>query len=142
MSLVYADIFHYIKRNRIFHIKRREVQHIADALLRNILKQKLGCFAVWVNKSDTLAILNILNGHIFQKRGFPHSGFADDIHMTRAILSFYTKRNFPITSICFSEICYFIIIHCFEKKLILNVLYHIYAKNTTAMIISKERLEY
>src|SRR3989344_2227928 len=78
MPLVYPNVFHNIERHWIFHIKRSEVEHIPNTFFRHILKKFLRRTTVRINKSQTVAVLNILNGHILKKSGFPHAGFADD----------------------------------------------------------------
>src|SRR3989338_6223161 len=77
----------------MLHVKWREVEHITDAVLRHIIKEKVGGLAVRVYKADAVTCADILNGHILKKRGLPHAGLPDDIHVPRAVALLDAERN-------------------------------------------------
>ena len=109
MPLIRSDILHHIERDRIFQIKRGEVNDIFQPRRRHIIQQFFRRRAVRVNKSQTAAVLNVLDGQIFQQGGFSHAGFTDDIKMPCAVFAFDAEFCPPAAKIRLGEIGYFLV---------------------------------
>ena len=58
---------------------------------------------MWVDKTHTVTISDVLDDHIFHQSRLTHTGFTDNVHVTTTIISFYTKRHFSIAEVGFSE---------------------------------------
>ena len=89
----------------MLQIKRRKIQNIFDAVFRHIIQKFFGRRTVRVNKSHTVAALNVLNGHIFQHRGLANAGFSNNINMAQTVTFLDAKTNFLIARIRLGKIC-------------------------------------
>ena len=87
VAFVVADILHHVEPDGVVGIKRREIDDVFDALVRDEVEEFLGGRAVRVDECDALAVLNVLDSHVFEQRGFTHTRLADDINVFAAVKS-------------------------------------------------------
>src|SRR3989344_6996564 len=85
MPLVLRDLLHNVERNGILDVRRAEIDDILDTMLGYEAEDALGIFAVRVHDRDAAARLDVLDGHVFQERGFPHPRLPDDIDVLATI---------------------------------------------------------
>src|SRR3989344_3142673 len=101
----------------MLQVERRKVHHVFDALLGHVLHNPVGGAAVRVDKGDSLAVADVLDGHVFQQGRFAHAGLADDVHVPRAVLALDAKRQFLAPRVRLGKIGY--LIRVFSHILIL-----------------------
>jgi hypothetical protein len=70
----------------LFHVRRVEIHHIFNAVSWNIVKQIRGKITVWVNDTDAVPGLDVLQNLIAEQGRFSRSAFADGVKMLAAIV--------------------------------------------------------
>ena len=93
VALVVADILHDVKRYRVLQVEGRKIHHVFDAMCRHIFHNPVCGSAVRVDKSHSLAVADVLYGHVLQHGRLAHAGLADDVHMPAPILAAYAERR-------------------------------------------------
>src|SRR5438477_1068525 len=75
-----------IKSNRILFIRWINKNHIFDTCRRNDSQNLVHQIAVWVENSDSVAILDVLADEVVQECGFARSRNSDDVRVTHPLL--------------------------------------------------------
>ena len=67
MTLIVSHVFHHVEPNGIVGIKGRKIDDIIDALIRHEVEQLLGGRAVRIDEANPLAVLDVLDRHVFEE---------------------------------------------------------------------------
>ena len=61
-----------------------------------------------INKSDAVIQTQVLNDHVFNKRGFARARLADDVNVMAAVFWLYAERATLFPKSSFAERFYFV----------------------------------
>ena len=86
---------------------------VIDAAGGHGIQNPLYGVAVRVQKRHAAAVADVLDDHVFHKRGLAHTGLTDDVNVTSTIFGFYAEFDPFVAGICLGEICNAILVHCY-----------------------------
>lgn len=92
MPVIRRDIGEQIHPDGKFNVARIEIYQVVRAFGRNVIQQFLGQITVWVNQSNAMSKLNVLNDQIAEQCGFARAGFSNDVNMPALVTGRYAKR--------------------------------------------------
>jgi len=84
-------------------IGRIEVNDVIDSIAGDEINHVLNGVAQRINHGDTPPDFDILDDHVFQRRGFARAGFTDQIHVPSAVVGFDAETAFFSPKISLGE---------------------------------------
>ena len=112
MLVIRVDRFKDVESHGIISIRRVEINHIINPVRRYPVEETFYRFSVRVNKTHTVAVVDVLYGHILHHACLSHAGLSNDIHMAPPIVLFDAKCRFPIAKASGSKNAnFFVLVH-------------------------------
>ena len=104
MFLLEVGAFEDIKRDRVVLVGGIEVDDVINAMTGNVLEYARGRFAVRVDKTNPVVLVDVLENHIFDERCFSRAGFAQNVHMPTTIVDFDAELSGLIPEVRDAEV--------------------------------------
>src|SRR5438128_11768765 len=91
-NTILADVSEWIVAVRLRRVGRVEINNSVPLRCRNACCDARDKIAVWIDESETVPALQVLESHHFDQRRFAGTGLADHVYVRTAIIALSAER--------------------------------------------------